>query len=430
MNVLNQIPGRLFLCPLLLLLMTMLVPEALNAYPLDGFAQTGIRRLNRLELIKARTLKGPALSPGACLTAEAIYLHPEALAVNLADTAPLMDAKLQQQVDALFPDRDESYSLALLDISPGRPVRLALRQSTRRFAVGSVGKLAVAAGLFNELQRLFPDDIEKRQALLKNTMVTAGPWIETDHHEIPIFEPGTHSFSSRPARQGDVFSLYEWADHMISASANAAASTLWKELILMRHFNHAYPPSRQAEDTFFSTFPKKELSALAATVVNEPLLKLNISREEFHLGNFFTRQGKKMIPGEGDSMASPLGLLKYLLAMEQGRIVDPWSSLEIKRLMYTTARRIRYGSSPALAGAALYFKSGSLYRCGPEPGFTCKKYMGNLDNFMNSVVIVEHPDNRIYMVALMSNVLKKNSAVDHQTLATQIEALMKLSLQP
>jgi len=29
------------------------------------------------------------------------------------------------------------------------------------------------------------------------------------------------------------------------------------------------------------------------------------------------------------------------------------------------------------------------------------------------------------MVALMTNVLKKNSAVDHQTLATQIDAILK-----
>ncbi|MEX1313920.1 MAG: hypothetical protein AB1Z38_07075, partial [Desulfotignum sp.] len=127
----------------------------------------------------------------------------------------------------------------------------------------------------------------------------------------------------------------------------------------------------------------------------------------------------------GDSRATPLGLLKYLVALEQGRLVDPWSSLEIKRLMYTTARRIRYASSPALGGAAVYFKSGSLYRCMPEPGFTCRKYMGNQENVMNSVAIVEHTDSRIYLVALMTNVLKKNSAVDHQTLATQIDTILR-----
>ncbi len=138
-----------------------------------------------------------------------------------------------------------------------------------------------------------------------------------------------------------------------------------------------------------------------------------------------TAQGKRMIPGKGDSRATPFGLLKFLAAVEAGRMVDHWSSLEIKRLMYTTARRIRYASSPALAGAAVHFKSGSLYKCVPEPEFTCRKYMGNKENVMNSVAVVAHPDGRTYLVALMTNVLKKNSAVDHQTLATEIDRIIR-----
>ncbi|MGD2112812.1 MAG: hypothetical protein PVI50_05450, partial [Gammaproteobacteria bacterium] len=91
-------------------------------------------------------------------------------------------------------------------------------------------------------------------------------------------------------------------------------------------------------------------------------------------------------------------------------------------------RRIRYASSPALHDAAVYFKSGSLYRCEPEEGYTCRKYMGNRDNLMNSVAIVESPAGEpqmYYMVALTSNVLKKNSAVDHQTFATRVHRLLK-----
>jgi hypothetical protein len=78
-----------------------------------------------------------------------------------------------------------------------------------------------------------------------------------------------------------------------------------------------------------------------------------------------------------------------------------------------------------LTEAAVYFKSGSLYKHKPEPGFVPKKYTGNVENYMNSVAIVEQPDGRIYLVALMSNVLRKNSAVDHQTLATQIDKILK-----
>ncbi len=47
--------------------------------------------------------------------------------------------------------------------------------------------------------------------------------------------------------------------------------------------------------------------------------------------------------------------------------------------------------------------------------------MGNVQNFMNSVAIVEQPDGTIYLVALMSNVLRKNSNIDHLEIATRID---------
>ena len=77
-----------------------------------------------------------------------------------------------------------------------------------------------------------------------------------------------------------------------------------------------------------------------------------------------------------------------------------------------------------LAQDALYFKSGSLYECRPEPGFTCRQYQGNKANYMNSVAIVERPDGAVYLVALMSNVFKVNSAVEHQSLATYVDGVI------
>ena len=111
--------------------------------------------------------------------------------------------------------------------------------------------------------------------------------------------------------------------------------------------------------------------------------------------------------------------------LERGKIVDRESSLEIKRILYQTDKRIRYAQSPELRSAAVYFKSGSLYKCKPEEGFECKKYMGNVENYMNSVAIVEHPDGTTYMVSLMSNVLRKNSGTDHLYLASQIDRIIR-----
>ena len=396
----------------------------LFAYPVDGFATTGIRRLERLRLIVEGELAGPVMTIDSKASIQDIHLNLQDGPGAALETLPLPDPDLQQKLDRLFTDRDPSYSLALLDISPGRPLRLAGRQTDRSFEPGSVGKLAVAAGLFTELKTLFPDDPEKRRQLLRTRMVTGGTWVLTDHHPVPIFGPESREFAHRPAQEDDVFSLYEWTDHMLSASANSAASVVWKEVVLMRAFGSAYPPSPEAEEEFFRKTPPLKLQELAVAAANNPLRAAGIARQDWQLGAFFTQTGKRRVPGVG-SWATPRGLLLYLVRLEQGRLVDQWSSLEIKRLIYMTAKRIRYSSSPAIARSRVFFKSGSLYRCQPEEGFACGKYMGNKTNVMNSVAIVETSDGRVYLVALTSDVLRKNSAVDHQTLASEIEQLMK-----
>ncbi len=90
--------------------------------------------------------------------------------------------------------------------------------------------------------------------------------------------------------------------------------------------------------------------------------------------------------------------------------------------------RIRYAASPALDDAAVYFKSGSLYSCRPEPGYQCGKYLGNKWNFLNSATVIEthDPSQRMhYIVVVLSNVLRKNSAEEHENLARAIHQLMK-----
>ena len=115
--------------------------------------------------------------------------------------------------------------------------------------------------------------------------------------------------------------------------------------------------------------------------------------------------------------------------MEQGKLVDEFSSQDLKRMLYMTQRRIRYASHPALSDMAVFFKSGSLYSCAPEEGFTCGKYMGNKRNQLASVAIVESPEDDPqklrYMVVVMSNVLKVNSAVAHQTLALRVHRMIE-----
>ncbi|MFQ5650902.1 MAG: hypothetical protein ACE5IY_13250 [bacterium] len=389
-------------------------------YPVDGYRHTGIRRLERLRLRLAGELKGRVPVAGARKRWDEIKLHLHQTAAETLNTLPQIDSTLQNQIETLFARRHKSYSLALMEITPGQPMRYAELRPELQYQPGSVGKIAIAVGMFAELEKLFPDSVKYRTYLLRSRVVEADRWIQTDHHKVPIFDPVSRKVEFRAIRAGDRFTLYEWLDHMLSPSSNAAASIVWKEAMLMRKFGRAYPPSRAAEGAFFDQTPKAKLQEIALSVVSDPLRALGIADRDWRLGSFFTRVGKQIVP-RGGSHASPRGLLMFLMRLEQGRVVDDWTSLELKRLLYMTEKRIRYASAPRLNRSAVYFKSGSLYSCKKEQGYKCGKYRGNRQNYMNSVAIVEKPEGKVYMVALMSNVLRVNSAVEHQSLATFID---------
>ena len=120
--------------------------------------------------------------------------------------------------------------------------------------------------------------------------------------------------------------------------------------------------------------------------------------------------------------------MEFLVALEKGALVDPWSSAQIKKLLYLTEKRNRYASSHALDDSAVFYKSGSLYKCRAKKGAACEEYAGNVWNFMNSIAIVESvgrsPKLR-YLVVVNSNVLGKNAVEDHRELATRIDALFE-----
>ncbi|MEZ4962933.1 MAG: hypothetical protein R2830_24110 [Saprospiraceae bacterium] len=413
--------------PYLLLLFLASLTTEIAAYPIDGFTLTGIRRLLRLELIQKDEMKGTKLPAGALKSINDIKLNlygtPKGDSLGYL---PEPDPAFQKKLDALFPNLNESYSMTLLDISPNKPIRYAKRQEDRGFQPGSVGKLAVISGLFCELENIFPDSFEQRRALLKKKMVKAGPWALTDEHTVPFFDPETKKFFKRRVQASDVFSLYEWADHMMSVSNNGAASVVWREAILMRVFGKDYfNLTYEQGEEYFKKTPKPLLSDIATSVVNDPLRSVGITEDEWRLGQLFTRGGTNYIPGQGGSLGTPKGLMKWLVAMERGDLVDPTTSLEIKRLMYMTDVRVRYANNKAIRDAAVYFKSGSLYKCNGVAGDPCGKYAGNKENYMNSVAIVEWGDSTVYMVALMTNVLRKNSNIDHNLLAGKVDKLVK-----
>jgi hypothetical protein len=403
------------------------LPQGASAYPIDGYKYSGIKRLARLqEIIDGLLPKEKQPLKGQMKSINDIKLHLMGLRGDSISTLPPVDSALQKAINGLFGGLSSAYSIAVLDISPGRPIRYAQRKEMVGYQPGSVGKLAVIAGLFCELKEIYPESYEKRLELIKNKVVRGGQWAMSDEHTVPLYNPLTKKFMKRTVIPSDTFSVLEWADHMISVSNNGAAAVVWREAMLMRVFGKDYPTLTEAQATeYFSKTPKTQLTDIAIGVVNDPLQDIGITRDEWRLGTLFTRGAGSYVPARGGSTGCPYGLMKYLVALERGKIADPESSLEIKRLMYSTDRRIRYASSKDLANAAVYFKSGSLYKCKPEEGYSCGKYKGNVDNYMNSVAIVEHGDSLVYMVALMSNVLRKNSGTDHMIMAGRIEKIIR-----
>ena len=396
-------------------------------YPVDGYERTGIKRLKRLELIKSGELKDAATLPvGAMKNWNEIELN---LVTRKEDSTGgffVVDEAFQKEISGLFRGLDRSYSLTILDISDPYNTRYAQRNELLGYQPGSVGKLAVLIALFDQLEKIYPESFEKRLELLRSKSVKAGVWGLTDEHTIPIYNIEKKSLVKRQVIASDVFTLFEWADHMLSVSNNGAASIVWREALLMAAFGEAYPELTEEQAmAYFKETPRKELTDLSNDVVNLPLRQLGITHDEWRLGSFFTKGANTYVGDKGGSIGTPQGLMKFLVQLEQGNIIDEASSLEMKRLMYMTDRRIRYAQSPVLKEAAVYFKSGSLYKCDRSKGEACGKYMGNVTNFMNSVIIVEHPDNCTYMVVLMTNVLRKNSASDHLYLASSIDKIIK-----
>jgi hypothetical protein len=198
---------------------------------------------------------------------------------------------------------------------------------------------------------------------------------------------------------------------------------VWREAMLIRKFGARYPISPDEAASFFDNTPKAELTAIAQAIMSEPLTAIGIDTQRMRQGSFWTRTAQGFVPGT-NSYATPRELARWMFRLEQGRIVDEWSSLEMKKYLYMTKRRYRYVYAPELNTSAAFFKSGSLYSCVPEEGYRCARYMGNGRNFMNSVATIETPAGDspefLYSVAMISNVLKFNSAWDHSRFAAAI----------
>jgi hypothetical protein len=404
--------------PLIAFLTLLAVAAGVHAYPLDGYEPTGITRLRAYQLAKDWMLYQGLLVPGSLWTLDDVELR---LADAADFTLPEPDPALGEALAQLVGEDAEHYGISVLDLSDRANPRFAELNGTKIQNPGSVGKVVVVLAWFQALADRFPEPAD-RVKFLRETTVTANVFVQGDHHVVPVWKPGDASVIRRPVREGDEVSLYTWLDWTCSASSNAGASMLMSELVLLRQFGEAYPPTPAEAAAWFEKTPKAELQRRLGQALQEPLRRNGLDPAKLRQGSLFTRKGKELLPGT-NSVSTARELLRFMLLMEQGKLVDAWSSLEIKRLLYLTDTRVRYASADALDESALYFKSGSLYGCKPEKGFKCDKFMGNRINFMNSVTVVEtHRDGRDlhYVVSILSNVLRKDSALVHREFGEEL----------
>lgn len=401
-----------------------LAATAAASYPLDGYDETGIRRLEYARLVTSGDLPGSGVPPGARLPVADVQPRLAGSDVPLS-LAP--DPALGRAIRRALGADAERYGVALYDLSdPAQPV-YAEHNGDFRANIGSVGKLLVALAWFQAMADTWPEDVAARERLLRGTMLAADEFVVRDHHKVNFYDPATRARSYRVIVPGDRGNLWEWLDWMLSASNNGAAAFVQEQTMLLKAFGRDYPPTDEQKARFFAARSRAELSALFLAAMTEPVERNGLDLAEIRQGSFFTRTGNSRVPTTS-SYGTPRQLIRYLFLLERGELVDGWSSTAIKRLLYMTQRRIRYASHPVLNDHAVYFKSGSLYRCRPEEGFTCRQYEGNDLNLLASTAVVEGPvpgRDYHYLVAVLSNVLKTNSAVAHQTLALRIHRLVE-----
>lgn len=399
-----------------------------GGYPLDGFAETGIARLEAYRLAQEGRIQGQVLPWGAQLYGKEIGLR---LADAPAFEVPPPDPELTARIVELLGADADRYGIAFIDVSnPARP-RYAAHNAHQLQNPGSVGKIVVALAWFQMLADVHPDDVEARRRILRETQLTADAFIRTDDHLVPFYAPGDSAYVKRPIQEGDTANLWTWLDWMLSSSSNAAAAQLQAELVVLAHFRERYPVPPEERERFLRETSSATLGRIHGEAMTRALVRNGLRPTELKQGTVFTREGKRRIPGDSNH-ASAHELLHFMLLMEQGRLVDRWSSLELKKLLYLTEARIRYASAPVLRDWAVYFKSGSFYSCRPEPGFSCEKYAGNRVNYMNSIAMVENVDQKAkvhYIAAVLSNVLRRNAEDVHREVAERLHAFV-VSLYP
>lgn len=394
------------------------------AYPLSGYFETGIRRLDYTNMVQQDERYRHKLPGGALLK------HYEVMpgwGEEYYPGFPKAHTALSKQLTALIPPKQrDKYSIGIIDITDPYKPKLIGHNVNRTTNVGSVGKLLIAVAVLNELARIWPDNTAARFVAMRNADITADKYVLGDAHKVTLWDPEEEKHQRRELQPGDKGNLFEFLDWMMSASSNGAASMVGQQLILLREFGADYDPSSFEQQEFIKRVGARRLGQLFRAAMNDAIAAIGHEPKHLYQGSLFTRAAKNRVSGV-TSRANTKALLDIMLKMEYGELIDYFSSDLLKKLMYLTQRRIRYASNSILNASAVYFKSGSLYSCFDKT-VKCPKYQGDRINRLASVASIESPANLPslrYIVVVVSDVLRVNSAGSHHALAKKVHRLVR-----
>ena len=242
----------------------LLCPMLSAAWPIDGYPDTGIRRLEEQRMIAAGELKGTGQPAGGRWLTGAVDIR---LTQRPDLRLPAADAALTEKLLELLGDDADRYGIAVLDLSdPNQPIYGEYRGDYRQ-NVGSVGKLLGALGFFQGLSDTYTDDIAARETLLRNTVVTADRFSHSDHHTIRLFDIATRTLLRRPMQDGDTGNLWEYLDWTLSVSSNAAAAMTMRDAMLLRQFGPTTHCQRRKSRRFLITPGRGENRAVQANIL-------------------------------------------------------------------------------------------------------------------------------------------------------------------
>ena len=147
---------------------TLVIAVTCGAYPLDGYGYTGITRLEGYRLAMEGKVRAPKQPPGALLSIDQVDLR---LQAQTDIEIPAAEAEFTAQVQNLLGDEADRYAVAVLDLTNLENPRYAEHRGDHKQNVGSVGKIVSVLGFFQALADAWPDDVEQRRRILRETVV-------------------------------------------------------------------------------------------------------------------------------------------------------------------------------------------------------------------------------------------------------------------